>query len=328
MSRLLILTNNSARASFRQRIDAYLPSMRNMGIEATVETLPRGLLARQRLFAQAGQFDGVLVHKKGLNILDAHLLRKNARRIIYNYDDAVMYSDRQPEKDSRSHSVPWRRMVDMSDMVIVGSEYLAGLGKKHNPRVYVVPIGLEVADYASAVPRPEDGRIRLVWIGSTDTLDYLKALKPVLEAIGTRRKDVVLRQICETFLDMDSMPVEKLKWEKEKRGEYLGTADIGLAPLPRDRFTMGKCSFKVLEYGAAGLPVVASPVGTNAEHIIDGVTGLLAGSQGQWEEYLTRLIEDAGLRKKMGQAGRLRAAEYDVNVIAPRFISLIKKAIE
>lgn len=299
-----------------------------MGIEVTVKILPKGLLARQQLFMQAGQFDGVLVHKKGLNIFDAHLLRKNAKRIIYNYDDAVMYSDRQPEKDSRSHFIPWRRMVRLADAVLVGSEYLAELGRKYNRHVYVLPLGLKVSEYACKAAKPDDGLVRLVWIGSAGTLEYLKALTPALEAIGAKRKYVVLRQICETFISMENMPVEKIKWERENRGDYLGTADIGLAPLPQNRFTMGKCSFKVLEYGAAGLPVVASPVGTNSEHVEDGVTGFLADSQKQWEEYLIRLIEDAGLRQKMGQAGRLRAAEYDVNDVAPRFISLIKKAVE
>jgi len=328
MSRLLVLTNNAERASFRQRIGAYLAPMRDEGIEASVEILPRGMWARSRLFVRAGAFDGVLVHKKGLNVVDAHLLRKHARRIIYNYDDAVMHSDRRPERRTRSHFVPWRRMVRLSDAVIVGSEHLARLGRAYNRQVHVVPLGLRVGDYACDAAKPGDGKVRLVWIGSASTLDYLRALKPVLEAIGARRGNVVLRQICESFLDLDSMPVEKLVWDSGKRGEHLGTADIGLAPLPDNPFTRGKCSFKVLEYGAAGLPVVASPVGTNAEHIVEGVTGLLAGSPAQWEAHLVRLIEDAALREKMARAGRLHAAGYDVSLIAPRLISVIAQAIE
>ncbi|UCF14587.1 MAG: glycosyltransferase [Phycisphaerales bacterium] len=110
---------------------------------------------------------------------------------------------------------------------------------------------------------------------------------------------------------------------EETLGTDLASSNIGLAPLPDNPFTRGKCSFKVLEYSAAGLPVVASPVGTNAEHVRDGVTGFLAKSGDEWVERITQLIESPQLRVDMGKQGREFAGQFDVSVIVKRLAELI-----
>lgn len=86
--KLLILTNNPERSSFRQRIEVYLEAMAEKGIETAVEAVPRGLPGRWKVYAKARDVDGVLLHKKGLHMLDARLLRKWARTLIFTYDDA------------------------------------------------------------------------------------------------------------------------------------------------------------------------------------------------------------------------------------------------
>ncbi len=326
--KLLIITNNPERASFRQRVGVYLDLLRQCGIESEISLLPKGMFARAKLFRQAGAFDGVFLHKKVLNPLDACLLRKYARRIIYNYDDALMYSDKRPGRYSRSRFVPFRRTVKLSDMVVVGSAYLAGFAEGFNSNVKIVPLGLNIADYqVESVPKA-DGKMRLVWIGSESTLVYLEELRPVLEKIGQTYENVVLRIIGDTFFELSNMGVEKCKWQKDTRGAYLAGSDIGLAPLPDNNFTQGKCSFKVLEYSAAGLPVVASPVGTNGDHVLDGETGFLANNEQQWHESIVRLIEDEDLRKRMGDRGREHALQYDISVVGKQFCSLVKDCID
>ncbi|MHC4642369.1 MAG: hypothetical protein ACYS32_12065, partial [Planctomycetota bacterium] len=91
---LLIVTNNPERASFRQRIGTYLDFLRGKGIDCEVERIPSGSLARRMLFKQAANFDGVFLHKKRLNSLDAFWVSRYARKVIYDFDDAIMYSDK------------------------------------------------------------------------------------------------------------------------------------------------------------------------------------------------------------------------------------------
>ena len=296
--KLLVITNNPDRASFKQRIGVYLDVLRANDIDCEVAQLPSGTLARRKLFEKAADFDGVFLHKKKLNFVDAFWLRRYSRKIIYNFDDAIMYCDKKPERYSRSHLIPFRRSVKMADMVIVGSSYLAEHARRFNPNVEVLPIGLKVSDYMPDCPTKDDDKIRLVWIGSGSTLSYLKEIKPAIEEIGARFDNVILRIICDDFLELENMFVERRLWSQDTRGIDLATSDIGLAPLPENRFTRGKCSFKVLEYSAACLPVIASPVGTNSDYVHDNVTGFLVTDTRQWIDRITQLIENPQLRGK------------------------------
>ncbi|MFH1215304.1 MAG: glycosyltransferase family 4 protein [Pseudomonadota bacterium] len=326
--KLLILTNNPNRASYRQRIGIYTETLTANGIDCTTVVLPRGTLARYKLFRKAREFDGVFLHKKGLNIIDAFTLKKNCRRLIYNYDDAVMYSDRRPDRISLSHLLPFRRTAKLADMIIVGSPYLAEQARHLNHNVKILPIGLDTADYQVKQPDTGDGKIRLVWIGSESTLDYLAELKPVLEKIGRSFDNVILRIIGDTFFDLKNMVVEKHLWRTDTRASDLATSDIGLGPLPSNPFTEGKCSFKILEYSCSGLPVVAAPVGTNSVFVQEGVTGFLANNPEQWYDRLTQLITDPQLRTSMGQAGFHRAQEFDVRIIGRKFSGLIADSLK
>jgi glycosyltransferase involved in cell wall biosynthesis len=324
---LLILTNNLNRASFKQRIGVYLDILRRNGIDYEVAQLPSGTLARRELFKKAADFDGVFLHKKKLNFVDAFWLRKYSKKVIYNFDDAIMYSDKNPEHYSRSHFIPFRRTVRLADMVITGSSYLAEHAQRFNSNVEVLPIGLKVSDYRLDCHPKVDGKIRLVWIGSGSTLSYLEEIKPAIEEIGARFNNVILRIICDEFFDLQNLPVEKRLWSHDTRGTDLATSDIGLAPLPDNRFTRGKCSFKVLEYSVAGLPVIASPVGTNSTYVCDHVTGFLVADMREWIDRIAQLIGNLQLRKKMGQAGIERAANFDIEVIGKKLCNLITECI-
>jgi glycosyltransferase involved in cell wall biosynthesis len=324
---LVILTNNPNRSSFRQRIEVYLDTLHKNGIDYEVVKLPAGSVARRKLFKRAADFDGVFLHKKGLNIFDALWLRKYSKKIIYNFDDAVMYSDKNPGRYSRSHFIPFRRTARLADMVITGSSYLAEHAQKFNSNVEILPIGLKVSDYKYDCRAKADNKLRLVWIGSKSTLSYLKEIKPAIEEIGARFENIIMRIICDDFLELENMHLEERLWSKDTRGIDLATSDIGLAPLPDNRFTRGKCSFKVLEYSAAGLPVIASPVGTNSDYVRDNVTGFFAMSIKEWIARITQLIENPQLRKKMGQSGIEWAANFDIEFIGKRLCNLIVECI-
>ncbi len=325
--KIFVLANNLNRPGFRQRIELYLDILRENGIDCEVEELPCGLLARRKLFKRAVDFDGVLLHKKGLNPFDAFWLRRYSKKIIYHFDDAIMYSTKRPDRYSPSHFRPFRRSVKLADMVITGSAYLAKQAHQFNPHVEIVPHCIKVSDYSVHCASEDDGKIRLVWIGSQSTLKYLAEIKPALEEIGSRFDNVILRIICDDFFDLRSLPVEKRLWSKDTRAIHLAQSDIGLAPLPEDRFTRGKCSFKVLEYACAGIPVVASPVGTNADYVRDNVTGFLATDKSQWIDSISTLIERSDLRRTMGLAAREMAADFDVAVIGKRLCDVMSNYI-
>jgi hypothetical protein len=325
--KLLVLSNNLERASFRQRIGAYLDTLRQNGTSCEVVQLPSGCLVRRKLFKRAVGFDGVFLHKKKLNFFDALWLRHYAQKIIYDFDDAVMYSDNTPEKPCRKRLKSFQRTVKLADMVIAGNSYLAEHAKRLNPNVEILPTGLDTNMYKVNAGLKNDGKICFVWIGSKSTLRYLAEIKPVLEEIGSRFHNLILRIISNEFLDLQNMPVEKRRWSEQTQVIDLVTSDIGLAPLPDNRFTRGKCGFKILQYAAAELPVVASPVGVNAQYVRHGITGLFATNAQEWVDRISRLIEDPQLRKKMGQEGKAHAAKFDVSVIGKQLTELITECL-
>lgn len=324
---LLIISNNPDRASFRQRIGIYLYTLRKSGIDCEVAKLPDNFWGRQKLLKKAADFDGVFLHKKTLNFFDAHYLRRYSRKIIYDFDDAVMYSPKSPDSNSTVRFNRFHRTVKLADMVITGNSYLAEHAKKFNNRVEILPTGLDTREYRNYKVEKKDDKIRLVWIGSKSTLRYLTEIKPALEQIGLRFKNVVLKTICDEFLDLQNMLVEKCIWSKQTEVADLIASDIGLAPLPNNRFTRGKCGFKVLQYAAAELPVVASPVGTNAEYVLDNVTGFWVTDMRQWVDRIARMIENPRLRNQMGQEGRRQAVNFDASIIGNKLIGLIKEVL-
>jgi glycosyltransferase involved in cell wall biosynthesis len=321
--KLLVLTNNPDRPSFRQRIEVYLDILQRNGIKCEVARLPAGTVARCRLLKRSADFDAVFLHKKRLNLIEAVLLRRYSRKTIYDFDDAVMYKTVDPQRKTLCGSMRFRLTVKLADLVIAGNPYLAEHARKFNTKVEVLPTGLNTNEYEIAAARKDDGKVRLVWIGSRSTLRYLTEITPALEEIGSRYENVILRMVCNDFIGLDKMSVEKCLWSEQTQAADLVTSDIGLAPLPDNRFTRGKCGFKVLQYASAGLPVVASPVGVNCGYVQDNVTGYLASDTEEWVDRMSRLVENAQLRKNMGQSARKSVKRFDVSVIGEQLAALI-----
>ena len=119
------------------------------------------------------------------------------------------------------------------------------------------------------------------------------------------------------------MPIEKRRWSAQTRAIDLATSDIGLAPLPDDPFTRGKCSFKVLEYSASGLPVVASPIGTNAQYVREGVTGFLCVTAGESVRGSAFWLRTRKSERRWGVRARSMRRSSTCSVIGRRFSDLI-----
>jgi glycosyltransferase involved in cell wall biosynthesis len=330
MIRLLVITNNDSlnQPSFRQRIALYLDLLRARGIDCHVARLPREALERRALYASARRFAGVLLHRKVLTAWDAFWLRRLGGTVIYDFDDAVMYSNRQDGRLCPIRSRRFRRAVALSRLVIAGNEYLAQHARRYNPHVEILPTGLGVGAYPVPAPRAKDGLVRLVWIGGGSVLKHLRRIVPALEEVGRRFPQVRLPIISNQFLNLQAMPVEQRPWSRETEVADLVTSDVGLAPLTDDPFTRGKCAFKILQYQAAGLPVVASPVGVNEQYVRDGVTGFLARDLSQWADRLAALIVNPDLRLALGRAGRRDVEKFDVHVLGERFCRLILACLE
>src|SRR6185436_6764585 len=149
----------------------------------------------------------------------------------------------------------------------------------------------------------ETNPINLVWIGSQSTLPYVEQHIDAIR-LAASRVPLKLITIADRTLENPGFAVEHVPWTFDGEAAALVRGDIGIAPTPCDRWTLGKCGFKIIQYMAAGLPAIASPVGANAEIVRVGETGLLADSPEQWADAIVQLARDVGLRRRMGVAAR------------------------
>jgi glycosyltransferase involved in cell wall biosynthesis len=126
-------------------------------------------------------------------------------------------------------------------------------------------------------------------------------------------------------LDLPGVPIEIVNWSEASETAQLHGFDIGIMPLTDDPWARGKCGFKLIQYMACGLPVVASPVGVNCQIVEHGGNGYLAGTEAEWVSALTTLLDDAALRERLGRAGRLKVEQrYCLQKTGPELAALLQ----
>ncbi|WNP28407.1 glycosyltransferase family 4 protein [Moraxella sp. DOX410] len=140
------------------------------------------------------------------------------------------------------------------------------------------------------------------WIGSPSTVKYLETIKEPLQQLA-KKIEYKLRVIGAEF-NLPDVQVEGLPWSEATEVENIANADIGIMPLLDSPWERGKCGYKLIQYMACSLPVIASPIGVNNEIVEDGINGYLANNALQWLEQLESLLLDANLRQQMGLKGR------------------------
>ena len=163
------------------------------------------------------------------------------------------------------------------------------------------------------------------WSGSPTTIAHLRLLEPVLRALQ-RERGIRIRVIGDASYRLDGAEIESLDWRAATEVADLSTIDIGVMPMPDDDWSRGKCGLKALQYMALGIPAVLSPVGVNRE-IAAGGAAILASTEDEWLAALRGLIDDEGLRTRVGKAGRARVEErYAAAAVAPSWERALREA--
>jgi glycosyltransferase involved in cell wall biosynthesis len=308
----------------------YIPYLESKGVETKVSLYPRTLKENFRFFNELSRYDIVFLQRKRFNQPRLGLLRRRAKRILYDFDDSVMYRNSKA-KDPIS-STRRRRFVQMvknSDFVIAGNEFLRNQVLPFNPNVEVIPTAIHQERYHLKTYPVEQERVTLGWIGDHGSIHYLEKMKPIFEWIGERYPHAELKIVCDTFFNCERVRVVKKNWSSKEEVADLQGFDIGLMPLVDDPWSWGKCGLKIIQYQGVGVPVVCTPVGINKELVEDGANGFWAMTPEEWKEKLSFLIENPSLRERMGREGRKRVMrDYTYEACAPRLFSILTWMME
>lgn len=321
-TRLLFISKGEDASSTRYRALQFFPLWRAAGFEPAHVTASGGLRATLDMLRQARRVDVVIVLRKTFPAALLWLLRRASRRLVFDFDDAIFCNtDGTP---SRTRMVRFVAMARACDHVFAGNAFLAGNAAAFNPAVTLVPTCVDAARYRVDAEKPADS-LDLVWIGSHSTRKYLAEAMLWLKVAADRVPGLRLKIIADFDLPGCGVATLPVAWRTESEAQELAASHIGIAPMRNDDWSRGKCALKVLQYMAAGLPVVSSKAGANAEVIVEGETGYLVSTTAEWAERIALLAGDAELRRHMGEAGRRRAAtDYSIEAVFERLRSVIE----
>jgi glycosyltransferase involved in cell wall biosynthesis len=152
----------------------------------------------------------------------------------------------------------------------------------------------------------------------------LQLLREPLQALAARQQ-FVLRVIGGGAVNLPGVAVEVMLWAEATEVENISTCQVGVMPLLDSLWERGKCGYKLIQYMACGLPVVASGVGVNPEIVRNGENGFLANTSQEWVAALEKLLESPSLRRQMGALGRHQVeSEYCIQKTGPRIAELLQ----
>jgi len=348
MKVLLFSRYGSLGASSRVRFLQYLQYFQSQGVEVTVKPLLsdtylkalynggsrwrqvlKGYAIRVLALLTTRQYDVVIIEKELFPFMPAmaeRFLNLIGVPYVVDYDDALFHR-------YDCHSNPWVRrlfgkkidsVMRHAECVTAGNQYLAErahiAGAK---KVKIIPTVVDTERYQPK-QKAEDGVLTVGWIGIPQTSRYLKPLLPVFEAL---KQEFPVRFVAvgANPKDFEGTPVEAWLWTEDSEVESVQQFDIGIMPLEDSPWERGKCGYKLIQYLACGVPVVASPVGVNCEIVKEGENGRLANSVEQWHQALSEMLKAGQPRlKEMGKGGRAMVVDwYSLQAQAPRLIDAI-----
>ncbi|WP_246265310.1 glycosyltransferase family 4 protein [Aromatoleum diolicum] len=323
------------------RFEQYLPSLLGLGIDVELAPLLRNEYL-ERLYAKRpvawGQvladyfrrvlclmsvrkFDLLWIEKELFPDFPAwfeRLLHACGIHYVVDYDDAIFHNYDMSGNPLRGLL---RRKIDAvmrnASLVICGNEYLAARARLAGAnKVAILPTVVDLDRYSLST-KGESGELIVGWVGSASTVKYLDNVLPALRLLSAEFP-VRLRVIGATFV-APGIDVECRPWSEGGEVEQIKGFDIGIMPLLDSPWERGKCGYKLIQYMACGVPVIASPVGVNETIVDEGVSGYLASSTEEWVDAFRVLGGNAERRRSMGAQGRAAVEErYCLQVAAPR----------
>ncbi len=310
--------------------DAYLAGYFGRGVKSRRATAA-AFRRRFRSVRSWRDADLLWIEKELFPFLPARfeaLARKSGRPYVVDYDDALFHN-----YDESSNPLVRRLLSNKLDglirnaaLITAGNQYLADYARAHGAKkVALVPTVVDPDRYPVREPSP-DPALRVGWIGTPANARYLE---PVIAAMNRLPPELPMRLVTigAPALETGRIVQERHDWSEDREAELLRDIDVGVMPLQDAPWERGKCGYKLIQYMAAGKPVIASPVGVNRS-IVTPETGFLADGEAEWMAALRVLAGDQAARVRMGRASRTRfESGYSTTIFGPQLVRLFADAI-
>ncbi|HEY0594058.1 MAG TPA: glycosyltransferase family 4 protein [Thermoanaerobaculia bacterium] len=340
MIRVAALTSGRNVPSARFRVRQHIDPLRWWGIDV-VESVPRidayraipwDPASRLGRFALRALYQG-LIAGKTLSRLPGVLASRRAdvtwlergllpgrltlepllgTPLVLDVDDAIWMHGRQAERAAAD-------TASRAAIVFAGNAFLAEWFSRYCRDVRVIPTAVDTDRFGIAGEGSRYDRFTIVWTGTSSNLPYLYAIEPALERFlaGREAELLVVSERAPRFRTIDSSRVRFVRWSPATEASAIGRAQVGVMPLGTSDWDRGKCSFKMLQYMACGLPVVATPTGMNRDLLEMDDIGFGPSSESEWVDALMALESDPDGARRLGSNGRkLVETRFSRNVVS------------
>lgn len=338
-------------ASTRQRFEQYIPYLRNEGFEleffpllengyisetfsgnrANAFRVARSYLSRIWHLLSKRHYDVIWVQYELFPYLPGifeSFTKLSGISVVFDFDDAIFHQYDSHKKLFVRHFLGKKLapILRSADLAMCGNAYLANYARQYCTNVEIIPTVVDLLKFqpASNVQTPPDD---IGWIGSPSTWNFVKPFLPVFQDVCQSRSSQ-FRVVGAGAAAKDLAFVNNIQWREMDEISQIQNMRVGVMPLDNSPFARGKCGYKLIQYMACGIPVIASPVGVNQTLVEHGVNGYLAETSTEWRDALERLLSDPQLCLQMGKAGRQKIVEhYSIQVTGPIVARLFLKLI-
>lgn len=305
----------------------YLQSRFQGGRRPFLPVLNAGL-ERVRLLLNKRRFDAAIVHCE-LFPLAPGWLERAALRIpyIYDFDDAFYLRYRGGNLGALRLLLGGKFDTVMrgAAAITAGNATLAAYARTLNANVSVLPSVVDTVHFSPGAQN-DNPVFTVGWIGSPSTAPYLQSLVAPLQMLG-REQPLRLVVIGGKAPQIENVEVLEILWSEDSEVDLINTFDVGVMPLPNDEWARGKCAFKLVQYMACGVPVVASRVGANID-LVTAECGFLVDTDAQWVDALRQLRDRPLTRRTMGASSRKRVEDaYSLESNLPLLANVIRKVV-
>lgn len=348
--RVAALTSGHATPSARFRIRQHLPNLRSAGVDvreycpavnqAARFPGPLGkvraryippLVVGQMVMNLALRVPGIVgSHQADVTWLERNfvpglddMVRLLRKPLIVDIDDAIwLYNPLGKSQIAR--------LVGRADMVFAGNAFLADWCSQYCSNIRVIPTAVDADRFAPRLtPKDPDSPFVIGWTGTSGNFRFLKAIEEVLDKFLRSHPSARLMIVADRAPTELSVPAEQLlfrPWDAATEHLVLHEFDVGIMPLDDSDLSRGKCSFKMLQYMAVGIPVIASPFGMNAQVLALDDFGYAAVSDEDWSDALTRCIQNPMDNSLRGQAARgLLVSKFSVATVSAQLLSELSR---
>ncbi len=296
----------------------------------------KSAMRRFRDVWNAAQYDIIFVQREafmtGSSFFEKRFASSKAQ-LVYDFDDAIWnhdVSDANKKFGWLKDPAKTGKIIGLSDLVIAGNQYLSDYASGFNKNVMIIPTTIDTDGYR---PAPEvvqsTNKIIIGWSGSITTIRHFELALPFLRKLREKYGErLEFKVIGDGNYRNSELGIEGIPWKMEDEIKELTSFDVGIMPIPDDDWSKGKCGLKGLQYMALEVATVMSPVGVNSAIIREGENGFLASTTAEWVDRISRLIDDADLRTRLGKAARKTVIEnYSVHSQQKVYLNAFNKLI-